>query len=636
LEQLLREVEAGRYTLEEGLIQALQAMVTGGDLPLDPAQPPVETHLTGLVRYAEYYVETGADEATKTQLTELLNQLFPTEADLDAVSSPETSGRVPGGLAAVIPNGCVVEGQCLVYRERVIEGNRFKIYYPAVAGPRSGTWWVDKLDAAVDAVDYAVNYYNRLGRGNMQGATILFRPDGDSHLNTTDYAFTRYTVVPAGQACPIIINPKITTITPEQFQQVLAHELFHCYQAQFFSAQMVNAYPHNLWWAEGTAEYFSSLVYPGVRFEESQFVGLFSSSIKTKPLTEMQYETLVFFHFLHQTIGRAGILRLISTMPTGRGAELQQQKLAEFAGMEDLWHRFGQAFYDRRLSRANGELFAITPPEPELVGLAAGNNHNFLAEKPFTLPAYRLLFNPGQGFAISLNHSGADGRSSAQAAGSTIWAGLPSLLGQECTPRDYLLLVTTTNGQNMPHSLDLSSAESDETDCQKDSCLVGKWEVVPNIFWLQFSQMGQDTSDEAIQRVYEGTEGTLYLTFTEEGQFTMEFVNLTAEMTDLVDGLQSENVIVKMRGIINGTNTAGYVVSQPGVLGFNGGTGSMTFTFEMNGSVVSNQTMNFPAGGEGGGTVHYKCYTDRLYYDPFTPNGGAGIWPWPFVRVATP
>lgn len=230
LEQLLRDVEAGRYTLEEGLIQALEAMVTGGELPLDPTQPPVESHLTGLVRHAEYYVETGEDEATKTQLTELLNQLFPTEADLDAVSTLETSGRVSGGLAAVIPNGCSVEGQCLVYRERVIEGNRFKIYYPAVAGPRSGTWWVDKLDAAVDAVDYTVNYYNRLGRGNMRGVTILFRPDGDAHLNTTDYAFTRYTVVPAGQACPIIINPKITTITPEQFQQVLAHELFHCYQ----------------------------------------------------------------------------------------------------------------------------------------------------------------------------------------------------------------------------------------------------------------------------------------------------------------------------------------------------------------------------------------------------------------------
>ncbi|GAB4498757.1 MAG: hypothetical protein OHK0052_12620 [Anaerolineales bacterium] len=636
LEQLLREVQAGRYTLEEGLTQSLEVLLNGGTLPLDASQPVIEPHLTTLVRYADYYLETGSDAAAKTVLAETLSRLFPSESDLDAVARPEGSSRAPWGLAS-IPNGCSFEEQCLIYREIFINGSRFKIYYPAVAGPRSGRWWEGQLTAAVDAVNYTVPYYNSLGRGNMRGVTILFRPDGDAQLGSPDYAITRFAEVRNGNACPILINPAVARISAQQFQQVLAHELFHCYEAQIFQAQTLGAFPANEWWAEGTAEYFSSLVFPGVRFEESQFVGLFDRRVRESlPVVKMKYESLVFFHYLHNSIGRAGILNLIQSMPTSGGIAQQAEKLAAFNGMQDLWLHFAQNYYDKQLRRANGELFGVNPPEPSLRGVAAGATENFLVQTPFTIQAYRILFNPGQGFDMRISTSGAEGRSSAQAAGSRTWTGLPSTLGKECNPREYLLLVTTTNGQDAPHSLDLRSTETDEASCSKDRCLIGKWQVVPNIFWLQFSRLGQDPN-AAIYRIYEATDGTMYLTFTEDGRFTMEFAKLTAIMADRVENALDQNVTVKMRGIINGGGNSDYFVMQPGVLGFrNGGGEGLMFTFEVNNAVVSTQRVTFPAGGADTGTAYYKCYENALFYDPFTPNGGEGIWAWQFTRVAGP
>jgi hypothetical protein len=126
------------------------------------------------------------------------------------------------------------------------------------------------------------------------------------------------------ESCSVFIYPASLGDTVAGFQQVIAHELFHCFQAFNFDVRgSYLAYPASAWWVEGSATYFSNVAYPAVNLEW-EHTGEFDSRSRTVALTQMSYEATFFFQHLGNTIGNKAIIGLLDTLPVG-GDEASHQ-----------------------------------------------------------------------------------------------------------------------------------------------------------------------------------------------------------------------------------------------------------------------------------------------------------------------
>jgi hypothetical protein len=86
-----------------------------------------------------------------------------------------------------------------------------------------------------------------------------------------------------------------TDLNTDKYKQVVAHELFHC--VQDYSFPNTKPYGTHSWWMEGSADYFSNLVYPQADLEW-EFLNLFDSKSPNVSILDMTYENFVFFQFM--------------------------------------------------------------------------------------------------------------------------------------------------------------------------------------------------------------------------------------------------------------------------------------------------------------------------------------------------
>ena len=95
----------------------------------------------------------------------------------------------------------------------------------------------------------------------------------------TRRAFRGDRPVPGGGACPITLYASGVSLSLAAYRQSVAHEAFHCLQDRNFSTAPFEV---NAWWVEGSAEYFSDVVYPDVDLEHRQ-IGPFDRGRRPRP-----------------------------------------------------------------------------------------------------------------------------------------------------------------------------------------------------------------------------------------------------------------------------------------------------------------------------------------------------------------
>jgi len=362
--------------------------------------------------------------------------------------------------------------------------------------------WLDSAEKfalvtrTIRAISFSLPYLNTLARENG------FRPvtRTNSILGVEDYieGWDQAAVVQKvldivyTDACPILINSESAMgRSRAQYQQTIAHELFHCLQyanGNYAAAQ-------NLWWLEGSAAYYSNVIYC-LANSEYRYSQRYNNLLPpTEHLSRtLKYATVIFFQYLGNSGGPDWLLRQLFHLPHESGFNRFAEELARWPGMAELFHGFAQSFTDDRIYDTDA---CLTPEarartvmprnprfEPDPVAIEVLGNQPESVEielPPFTLDPKRLILGAGKEFEIHVTASHPSGILSVRRTETgSLWHAIPSRLLTPCTGRDpeYLLLATST-ASGGPADADRFRLTLDITPRDRDDCVLELLATVP-------------------------------------------------------------------------------------------------------------------------------------------------------------
>lgn len=166
--------------------------------------------------------------------------------------------------------------------------------------------------------------------------------------------------VPAGKPCGIQLYFNIDT-NLDQFKQVVAHEVAHCFQAKNIFVPEMPLHYSAQWWVEGFAEYLSSVVYPRANrewFPEKSFEPSLPLFSQTSP-----YQNSLFFKYINQTgLSIQTIIQLLKTHPTQNSLPQEYTAFSNWNSIADRFHEFALALSNRSITDSSGSI----QPIPEI------------------------------------------------------------------------------------------------------------------------------------------------------------------------------------------------------------------------------------------------------------------------------
>jgi hypothetical protein len=420
---------------------------------------------------------------------------------------------------------------CAEYTSETMNGAEYRVYYPAewMTDPGGG-WGTPYLDTAVEAIHLSAQVYGALG--TMGAVNFIFAGPESPQGNIAQSGLVHYL---SDEPCGVLLYPESTTLTPDRFSQIVAHELFHCFQHWNFPDQMEVGKKTRRWWDEGTAMYFSNVVYPTAN-EEWTWIDKFDEYSVNRPLTQLAYEDFVFFQYLGNTIGDKAIINLIGSLPDGGGEAEQQAALAAYPNFAQLYQAFAQAYLDGAIADTSGQTIPIHPHAGHQIAVDATQAIT-IDLRPFVLERRMLTLAPGLEFEIGVKPAGAPSEHAGRPPGTAGgWAELPSPVDCDA-PRQFQLALTSTaaavssdGGARIDFSFAAAAAECEPVcaasaaantgsapECPADPCLVGKWRVTDIGGFLQ----GLWAQSGATGIAVEDTDGRMVYTFGADGSFAV-------------------------------------------------------------------------------------------------------------------
>ena len=118
----------------------------------------------------------------------------------------------------------------------------------------------DTLDAMAESTEVFIGF-NALTVKDVNLVFSLLPHPAGRKTNAAQYYFDK-----DNKACPLAVFPRMLEYPTAVYQQIIAHEMFHCVQDWSFPQTSPYRGAHD-WWLEGTASYFSNVVYPEVNYE---------------------------------------------------------------------------------------------------------------------------------------------------------------------------------------------------------------------------------------------------------------------------------------------------------------------------------------------------------------------------------
>ena len=344
-----------------------------------------------------------------------------------------------------------------------------------------------KMELAADALLKSRNLFSTYG---IVPRITLIQSDevyfGDSGGRLTP-AVTYIGLYQSFETCPIILYTGATTFSDLHFQQMVAHEVFHCFQQENFQAQAQNASQNNVgqWWFEGIPQFMSNLVYPSNDFEYSRFFGTVEHTMQLWQ-QESPYQAEHFFqsYFNNKDNDVGNILNIMAVMPVA-DYDNEAPVFASVPGVQNLFHLYGQNIADKKLMDSSGAAAILPTLEPhEHLVESVPEQQIFLAFIYQTLDLHRVTFPKGGHYRLFLE-TAVDAKVSVQKTGEREWQEMPSTFDTTCDEEKQLdFLVTTTVVDDSGLSARLKIQREERTDCQcdvnklpADQCLYGRWAV---------------------------------------------------------------------------------------------------------------------------------------------------------------
>ncbi|MHB1481019.1 MAG: DUF6055 domain-containing protein [Bellilinea sp.] len=625
-----QKITRGEWTLEEGLVAFLKLFAGEVQPSGDPAGVGVqEAEGTGIIQMAYEYLQNGTDEEIKTEITRLLTLIVPTQAMLDPYSIPEESSRRGPGLAAPIrqtseecaslwtsgfPDPRTPSFICFLSGTRQIGGNDYRVYYPlAWQGDASKDPY---YAATLEAIENAIPVYQAYGQ--VKSIYLVFTTLSSATNPTTTLAVT-HIYQNATEACPVILYPASLALSLPDFKQVVAHEIFHCFQAWNLRDQLITAgYASADWWVEGSAEYFSNVVYPNTDYEH-RFASWFASNSTTKPLTDMTYENFAFTQFVAEADGGpTGVLKLLATMPITAGTDKQLAALGAYPNIDTLFERFAQEVIDNALMDTSGSSITFPDYFSRSDTITATTSTNYVAD-PFILNRYQLFFVSKHRFSMASAETGAAGHESAREYfGSGSWAPFPAEFISGCQDGHYILYVLNTEPGKQYH-LTLNTTPVGDAPC--DECLLGGWQATTESYTSYMQSVLSPTGDITVTSI----TGEALAIFNDNGIGTAQYqdfvVHYTSDSSDLFDNPIPMDFSLTFTGY-----GSGYWTADGTNLTFNAGEGNITSSIQafISGEPIDlGETANLlpevPPAPIGSGP--YTCSENTLTYWPPVTTG---------------
>ncbi len=363
---------------------------------------------------------------------------------------------------------------CYVHKDFRLSGRRYRIFMPtnfspladafrSISGRSPAFTREDIAETTQEAIQETVSAYQGLGPGRF-ALDLYITPFlnkyesgrlADTNSRNPCRAFVRAPAVALGQ------------VWVAGYQQVVAHELFHCFQYENLFAQMSVDRPVRSWWVEGSAEYFSNVAFPAVNLEYTRLPTLDAKSLTTSVLDFTKGQNFLFFQYLaNETGGPAAVFRLLQRMPT-RGSVSsplearadQQDALAGLPLIDKRFHNYGEQYLDRSIRDADGAVHlsghAMAPDAKQI----RRSMDLTLDAAPFVVRRFRIVFAANRRYTLTTTVAGSRGLSSAKLTKNVgqpgRWDALPRSIPCRTDATDYTVLVTNTTSSrgSQQHSL---------------------------------------------------------------------------------------------------------------------------------------------------------------------------------------
>jgi len=333
--------------------------------------------------------------------------------------------------------------------------------------------------------------YDALGDMPAIKAVLYHRPHyNDSPIQIT-YAEASTNTPMSGESCPVIIYPSSLTFNRNHFKQIIAHELFHCYQWKNYKAKVdlgVNS-ALGKWWLEGTAQFMSNYVYPDYDME---YDSSFAPYSPLTPLPESEangYGNVHFFQslFNQSDANPSSIINFIGLMPTSSGMT-QTSALARVNNIGPVFHHYAESMAVPSLIDSSGRRApvnaAVASEMFEVNNLGGVFNKEFIVT-PYTIYNVSMALPTGYNYKISMTADDNVKYSIRETFGNT-WNELPYEIEGSCEEYKVYEIMLTATGSNLDSALANIKVESEESltcpcaGATIDQCMVGNWKLDPN------------------------------------------------------------------------------------------------------------------------------------------------------------
>lgn len=265
---------------------------------------------------------------------------------------------------------------------------------------------------------------------------------------------------------------------------IAAHEFFHCVQFTTYGAKTLSG--SSGWWAEGSAEWFASLSFPG-RSASDGDVAVFDSVSRDTPLTSMNQESVVFFFWLARNYGSSIVMALMNAMPDGSSSAQQDALLGLLSA--EAFQDFAQDYLDKNITQPGGRTIPSDPFMGDVYVWVGSGDHTLRAER-FVLARFQLEIVCGEWTVERQDEKGTWKVSRDDGP----WEEMSdSLTIDGPDPDEYRVAAFGTDPEGFEVTIELNRTPcrqcvSVPVDDDIAACLIGRWELVSGGYGEQIQQ----------------------------------------------------------------------------------------------------------------------------------------------------
>lgn len=483
-------IEAGNWDEIEGLTRVLGWVL--GQVAADQVPGVTEVLHPGLdevLDRANALALGGAHTDEELATLRTYYEVFaPSPEALD--SSPRVTPTGFAGLRSVprqdaSASGCapvdptdwdadVVFASCYDVLEDEVEGARLRVFVPRSFADDPVA--LNLGPVALGALGDSVRAYQDLGTiGDMDlilSDVQMSGADGVGGTATVTAQWDMETVV----GCPISIFGNAWGSSPEAFEQIVAHEAWHC--VQHYDGYPMAVPDGTAWYREGGAHFFSNVVYPSHDYEWGT-IDTFDYRSTFRPLHELSYDAWMWWQYLGRQRGERYVADLHRSMMEAGG-----NGVALIDGLDETFHNFVVEFAAGNLKDQDGKSLPrarrYITIDPDVSKNDAGRKIEMKANRYVGAKFHLAYAKELRVFQTDATSTG--GRYSSaeweERLSLPSWQGVAPEVRSKCDDRSRYAFVGTSFVGDQTFTVQIDKVE--EAAC--DPCVLGTWSLQLDTF----------------------------------------------------------------------------------------------------------------------------------------------------------